>query len=169
MDNQPPSSAAEDYLKAVLTLATNGNPKAQHNLGAMYLNGQGVTQDFKQAAHWFRLSATQGLALSQHNLGTLYLKGEGVSKNLPEAVKWFHLAADQGDPRAQHTLGAIYFEGLGVEKDLVQAYLWLTLAMDGVPDAIQHHARSTRDYVATQLHADQLERAQALVLSRQDP
>ena len=39
-------------------LAELGNAKAQNNLGFMYYNGQGVTQDYVQAHMWFNLAAS---------------------------------------------------------------------------------------------------------------
>ena len=32
----------------------------QKNLGTMYYNGQGVPQDYAQAAYWYRKAADQG-------------------------------------------------------------------------------------------------------------
>ena len=158
-----------EYLKAIRILAEQGNGKAQHNLGAMYLNGQGVEHDPVQAAHWFRLAALQGIALSQHNLGVLFLKGVGVVRDPQEAVRWFRLAAEQGDARAQHSLGAAYFEGLGVEKEWVQAYVWLSLARNGMPEDIQPQAQAVHDYVESQLSTDQRKRAQQLLAAQPRP
>ncbi|MFZ2168420.1 MAG: hypothetical protein WAW61_02170 [Methylococcaceae bacterium] len=35
----------------------------------MYANGEGIVQDDKQAACWFRKAADQGEAVAQFNLG----------------------------------------------------------------------------------------------------
>ncbi len=48
-------------LKEWVPLAERGNAVAQYNLGLMYANGQGVVQDGKQAAKWYRKAAEQGL------------------------------------------------------------------------------------------------------------
>ena len=45
--------------KLVLPLAQQGNPIAQYNLGAMYSNGEGVAQDYKEVIQWYRLAAEQ--------------------------------------------------------------------------------------------------------------
>ena len=42
--------------------ANQGFAKAQFNLGLMYYNGDGVAQDYKEAAAWFRKAADQGHA-----------------------------------------------------------------------------------------------------------
>ncbi len=50
-----------DYATALREwrpLAEQGNGDAQYNLGIMYKNGQGVTQDFVQAHMWFNLAAS---------------------------------------------------------------------------------------------------------------
>ncbi|WP_042906619.1 tetratricopeptide repeat protein, partial [Glaesserella parasuis] len=42
-------------------LAEQGDAVAQFNLGVMYDKGQGVRQDYHQAAKWFQKAAEQGL------------------------------------------------------------------------------------------------------------
>lgn len=57
--------AQKDYLVAFpkfLTLAQQGNAPAQFNVGAFYLNGQGIQKDEKLAEEWFEKSAAQGNA-----------------------------------------------------------------------------------------------------------
>ena len=44
----------------------------------MYDLGQGVVQDYKEAAKWDRKSAEQGLAAAQFALGAMYANGDGV-------------------------------------------------------------------------------------------
>jgi TPR repeat protein len=44
----------------------------------MYRNGHGVTQDYKTAIKWYRLSAEQGNASAQLNLGAMYANGYGT-------------------------------------------------------------------------------------------
>ena len=77
--------------------AEQGDADAQHNLGVMYGEGQGVPQDYAEALKWFRLAADQGEAIAQYNLGLMYGEGQGVPKDLVQAYKWFTLA---GDPEA---------------------------------------------------------------------
>jgi uncharacterized protein len=47
-------------LKEWTPLAEQGDAFAQHNLGVMYGNGQGVPQDYVRAHMWSNLSASQG-------------------------------------------------------------------------------------------------------------
>jgi TPR repeat protein len=76
-------------------LADQGDARAQHNLGVMYANGQGVPQDQAAAVSWWRRAAEQGLAKAQGALGVMYERGEGVRRDLVQAHKWYHLAASR--------------------------------------------------------------------------
>ena len=82
-------------LREWTPLAEQGNAKAQHNLGFMYSNGQGVPQDDAEAVKWYRLAAEQGDTEAQFNLGLMYRNGQGVPQDYAEAVKWYRLAAEQ--------------------------------------------------------------------------
>ncbi|MBF0195503.1 MAG: sel1 repeat family protein [Magnetococcales bacterium] len=160
MKNNNPIMSDSD-IKLIKALGEQGNPKAQHNLGAMYLNGQGVEKNVEKAINWFRLAAEQGLVVAQHNLGTLYLQGADSMPSDPlEAAHWFTKAAMQGNPRSQYSLGALYFEGLGVEKNLEKAYIWISLSLQAVPDDKQKEVRQVRDFVASQLSPEEIESAQ---------
>ena len=77
-----------------------GNAVAQYNLGLMYLNGNGVLQNYKNALKWFRLSAEQGYAASQNNLAVMYVKGEGVIQDNIYAHMWWNISASNGDKLA---------------------------------------------------------------------
>ena len=83
-------------LKEFLPLAKNGDPVAQANLGSMYLHGQGVTRDDREAAKWLRMAAEQGDEYSQYSLGIMYHDGQGVPLDYKEALRWSRMAAEQG-------------------------------------------------------------------------
>ena len=70
----------------------------------MYNNGQGVPQDYQEAARWYRKAAEQGNANAQYNLGIMYYNGRGVPEDDSEAVRWFKKAAAQGYANAKKTL-----------------------------------------------------------------
>ena len=105
-------------------LAEEGDARAQYYLGLMYNNGEGVPEDNRQAAHWFRKSAEQGNPQSQFHLGMLHANGEGVPEDDRQAVHWLRESAQQGDARAQFNLGIMYELGEGVSKDNRQAVNW---------------------------------------------
>jgi len=116
----------EDTLKK----AEQGNAFAQYNLGWMYANGQGVTQDYKQAVGWYTKAAEQGDVSAQYNLGLMYTKGQGVTQDHKKAVYWHKKAAEQGDADAQYNLGWMYENGRGVTQDYKQAVYWYTKASE---------------------------------------
>ncbi len=77
--------------------AEQGNVDAQSLLGAMYANGEGVAQDYKQAVAWTRKAAEQGNVDAQRLLGAMYFNGSGVAQDDKQAVAWFRKAAEQGN------------------------------------------------------------------------
>lgn len=132
----------QDYAAAMKwyrQAANQGDVTAQHYLGVLYFNGQGVPKDYVEAMSWFRKAADQGSVAAQRTLGTLYTAGEGVQQNYGEAMKWDRMAADQGDAQAQHDIGMIYLDGRGVQENDGLAMLWFRRAAD------QGHAASLYD------------------------
>jgi uncharacterized protein len=70
--------------------AEQGNPDAQNELGRMYENGEGVTQNYALAAMWYRMAAEHvpnlgGAGQGRNNLGMLYLDGHGVPQDYVQA------------------------------------------------------------------------------------
>ncbi|MGA2086912.1 MAG: tetratricopeptide repeat protein [Terracidiphilus sp.] len=83
----------EVYGVAARKAAEQGDANAQFNLGASYDLGQGVPQDFAQAAFWYRKAAEQGNPNAQINLGAMYDYGQGVPQDYTEALFWLDVAA----------------------------------------------------------------------------
>ncbi|MCH5309757.1 MAG: SEL1-like repeat protein [Prevotella sp.] len=101
-------------------------PSAQFNLGIEYLQ----SQNYSEAAKWFRKAAEQGLAQAQYNLGVCYDNGWGISQNYSEAVKWYRKAAEQGLAEAQCNLGVCYYKGEGVSQNYNEALKWCQKAVE---------------------------------------
>ena len=91
----------------------------QHNLGVMYYEGTGVSQDYKQAAHWFTKAAEQGPTAAQYNLGLMYERGLGVPKNYKKAYMWISLAINDETEGGQEIIDRVK-ENLSFE-DLLEA------------------------------------------------
>ena len=118
---------AKDYAKAMkyyLYAAEKNNDVAQCQIGTMYRNGEGVTQDNSIAMKWYLKSAEQGNVLAQFGLGSMYYLGQGVPKDYAEAFKWYHKAAEQGKDSAMWTVALCYENGTGVEKNIDKAVYW---------------------------------------------
>ena len=120
----------DDDFEYALDAAEEGDADAQFSLGYMYYEGEGVSQDNKEAVKWWRLSAEQGDADAQFNLGVMYDQGEGVPQDNKEVVKWWRLAAEQGHADAQLSLGYMYYEGEGVSQDNKEAVKWWRLSAE---------------------------------------
>ena len=79
--------------------------EAQNHLGEMYLNGDGVSQDYTQARKWFEEAADDDLwhndAQAQYNLGIIYRDGLGVPEDSEKAIEWLRKAAEKGHEEAK--------------------------------------------------------------------
>jgi TPR repeat protein len=63
---------------------------AEADIGDMYAEGQGVSQNHAEAARWWERSAEHGSMWAHYKLGELYAEGaEGVSKS--DSKAYFHL------------------------------------------------------------------------------
>ena len=93
--------------------AEEGNTDAQLTLGRMFYKGDGVTQDYIEAAKWYHRAAERGLADAQYNLGRMYYNGEGVMQDYKEAAIWYHRAAERGDARKRYGHCTLYLDDEG--------------------------------------------------------
>ena len=84
-------------------LAEQGNAAAQHNLGLLYNNGQGVALNYAEAVRWYRKAAEQDQDDSQNSLGVMYVWGRGVRQDHVLAFMWLDLAAGHGNESAKLT------------------------------------------------------------------
>ena len=66
------SGDCKTAFKYFKPLAEQGNVTAQFNLGLMYVQGEGVSQNFKKAVYWCQKAAEQGEAEAQFFLGAMY-------------------------------------------------------------------------------------------------
>jgi len=117
----------EAAFRAYLPLARRGHAGAQYSVGYMTANGQGVDQDYSEAARWYRLAAEQNHDTAQLSLGMLNWQGKGVPKDLIQAYMWLSLSAAQGQPeavRSRDELKAqLSADQLQQSEDMVRAWL----------------------------------------------
>lgn len=104
-------NVGEMVQKEMLRMAEAGDAELQFSLGVMYEHGEGVRQDYAEAARWYRKAAEQGLVDAQYNVGVMYEQGKGVHQDYAEAVRWYRKAAEQGLADAQYNMGVMYAEG----------------------------------------------------------
>ena len=71
-----PAAAQDAYMRAA---ANYRNPNAQFEMGTMFLSGDGVKKNVRQAARWLQLAAEKGHVRAQATLGNLLFRsGRGV-------------------------------------------------------------------------------------------
>jgi uncharacterized protein len=85
--------AFSEDIQTLIKNAEGGNPKAQFNLGVAYAKGEGVQQNYVEAAKWYRMAAEQGHAGAQCILGISYSDGQGVPQDYLLAYFWSSLAS----------------------------------------------------------------------------
>lgn len=96
---QPPMGSRIDSpgnaetLKQLRQAAELGIPGARYGLGMMYLQGNGVPQDYAEAEKWLRQAAEQGHNSAQCIIGAIYGEGKGVAQNYVQAYMWLNLCA----------------------------------------------------------------------------
>lgn len=132
-----------NYLKAAAAynISIHGGIKAaSHNLGLMFLHGQGTQQNIPKAIQHFEDAAGTdgtGLSVSMMQLGRIYEQGYGVPQNMGKAAYWYERAANKDDGLAQYKIGIALLEGNGKSKNYNHAMQWLTKsAKNGRADAM---------------------------------
>ena len=115
-------------MKTIDKAAAKGIPEAQHNLGVMYANGQGVPKNLTEAANWSRKAADQGHTPAQLNVAIMYATGQGVAKDNAQAMNWLRKAAGQAGVDFDPSKVDIYMQGVavcsgGVAADFSEAEL----------------------------------------------
>jgi TonB family protein len=111
--------------------AVGGDAASQLNLGLRYARGQGVPQDYAEAARLIREAAEKELPAAQFILGMMYARGQGLTRDYSEAAVWWRKAADAGNLEAQYDLALSYAEGRGVPRDDAEAVKWFRRATEG--------------------------------------
>jgi hypothetical protein len=97
------TEAARWYRRA----AESGEPRAQYNLGDLYLRGEGVERDEVAAFGWFRKAALGGYPQGRIMVGSMYAVGRGTPADPAAAYMWLTLAAEQGDAGANGKLDSL--------------------------------------------------------------
>ena len=97
------NKAAFYYKKAFETGGKEADCAA-YNLGAMYLNGEGVKQDIYKSVAWNKKAAYLGYPASQYNYGLSLYDGWCEVYDEEEGLLWIKKAADSGMPEAKEVM-----------------------------------------------------------------
>lgn len=91
-----PVGADADRAREMFSYAASyfGDPDAQYNLARMYLDGQTVKKDVRQAARWLGLAANKGQRDAQAVLGHLLFNGVELPRQAARGLMWLTLAKE---------------------------------------------------------------------------
>jgi hypothetical protein len=87
--------------------AEQGYVAAQYNLALRHNNGEGVPQNYAEAARWYRTAAVQGHADAQTNLGVMFERGHGTLQDSVTAHMWYNLGGANGNSLGQQNRDSI--------------------------------------------------------------
>ncbi len=105
--NPPPPRKSVDVHAPLTDEEEKSLAEVHHNIGLMFLNGDGVPQSDSLAAKWYEKAANEGLPEAQLSLSELYLDGKGLPKDISLAISWLKKAAEGGHPEAIERLKKI--------------------------------------------------------------
>ncbi len=117
-------------IAALRPLAESGDADAQLNMGILHDTGQGVPQDYQEAARWYAAASDQSHPTAQYNLGLLYFEGKGVERDRAKALDLYRRAARNGDADAFSSIGYMFLHGIGVEEDRLEGLAYFLLAAE---------------------------------------
>ena len=106
--------------------AEGGFARAQASVGFRLKK----SEEWAEAARWFRRSAEQGDPSGQTEFALRLFRGQGVAKDRVLAFRLMLEAARSGDMVAQYNVGVMYERGAGTAADATKARHWLQLAAD---------------------------------------
>ena len=120
--------AAQMWKKA----AELGHSKAMSDLGALYSNGLGVSEDWEEAVKWWTKAVQAGDSDSIYNVGVYHYKQGRFS----QAFLWLNEAATRGIAAGMMSVGSMHMKGEGVPEDSEEGMRWVRAAAKaGLPAA----------------------------------
>ena len=119
----------DDVVRAqvLLSLAEQGDPKAEFEYAECLYAGRGVKQSRDEALLWYKVSAGKMHPTAAYRLA-VFLKDEKYGNNQSQVFFWLRVSAELGDPNAAYELSRVYEQGIGTEASHRHALLWLMRA-----------------------------------------
>ncbi|MGC4114483.1 MAG: tetratricopeptide repeat protein [Myxococcales bacterium] len=122
-----PTPDTDAYWRWLQIAARLGDPDAQLEVGAHYLDGlldsAGKViahRNSRAAVQWFRRAAEQGIAGAQLNLGYCIDTGTGTRRDPQAARRWYMRAYRQGDAAAASNIATMYRDA----NDDARSFAW---------------------------------------------
>ena len=95
---------SKEDLERLRHFVEKGKGWSMAMLADRYQKGEGVTQSWEQAAHFYKMAAEHGDVTSMTSLGVLYYNGHGVEHDKEKAKELWMKAAATGDIAAKPTI-----------------------------------------------------------------
>lgn len=125
-----PRITDEQLFASMNRLAEAGDPVAAHEVGMMWLRGQGVpARNPEEAVRWLRIAAEGGHPQGQFQLGFQLIHAEGNAANPAEGAEWIRRSAEQDDPDAALLLARLHQSGYGVTQSDSEARRWYQVSL----------------------------------------
>ena len=115
-------------LSAYKELAKENDPKANLELGLIYLKGDGIAKNLNQAVEYFQKASDLGNLESSYFLGKIYLSEKTKYYNPKKAYNIFVDASDKNHGKSQLMIGRFLLMGEIVSKDYEKALHYFKLA-----------------------------------------
>jgi hypothetical protein len=149
-------------FKWLLSAAEQGkvSPESAAIIGAMYLRGSAVPQNYLEAKRWLSEAVKHDNLAAQSDLAYLYYNGLGGERDYKKALSLYEKAALQGDAMAQANTGLMYATGTGTDTDKAKGYAWYSLAASRGNTT----AAINRNNLMLEMSWEELNRAQSLSL-----
>ena len=130
----------DDFIKAcekIIHATRTKDAKEQYEIGLGFRDGKIGKydlrkKDYKEAVHWFNLSANQGNADAILRLAECYELGNGVEKNVEKAIALYQKVANQGRVDAMYLLAQCY-EKEGYMDNALLLYATISANPDAHP------------------------------------
>ncbi len=110
------------------------SPEAMFFKGLSFASGEGMAQDYVQAAQCYTEAAQQDHSLAQLHLAALYEQGQGVTRDETKALMWLTKSANLGNAAAQYRLGVQEHlacrthPGVSAVEGRIEALKWVQLS-----------------------------------------
>lgn len=89
-----PTGQCQDQIKKLKRFAKNGSRHAMALMGVLHYHGDGVEQNYKQAAYWFKKAIRKQSLQAKYYLSLMYREGNQVSKDVEYANELLNEAAE---------------------------------------------------------------------------
>ena len=109
-------------LKELETNCNDGDIESCSDIGFLYLQGEGVKQDYQKAAELFKKACDGSSRSDCFILANLYRDGKGVEQNYQKAAKLYQKSCNNGEMYSCNFLGKLYATGKGVRQDYQKAF-----------------------------------------------